>query len=310
MLWLALAAGAAVGQRDERYDGLCDASAAVALDARHFVVASDEDNTLRIFERGQPQARATLPLQPFLGSGKDEADLEAATRIGQRIYWIGSLSRDGKGRPAPQRDRLFATDIDGNGSPPTLRPVGTRPVRLLDALVASDAGRRWQLADAARKAPEAEGGLNVEGLTHTADGTLLIGLRNPLREGKALVVPLRNAAQTIDGQVPVFGDALVLDLGGRGVRAMTRVADGYLVVGGPPADDGSFALFHWRGANDTPQRLAQPALGSLRPEALFGWPGTPQLQLLSDDGGIERHGTPCKKLAAAEQRFRSLQFTR
>lgn len=310
MFCLALSACAASAQTSEVYDGLCDASAAVALDARHFAVAGDEDNTLRIYERGQPQARATLALQDFLRSGKDEADLEAATRIGNRIYWMGSLSRDGKGRPAPQRDRLFATDIDASGSPPTLRPVGTGPVRLLDALVASQAGRAWQLAEAAGKAPEADGGLNVEGLTHTADGALLIGFRNPLRAGKALVVPLRNPAQAIAGQPPVFGDALALDLAGRGVRAMTRVADGYLVVGGPTADDGSFALFHWRGGNDAPQRLAQPALGTLRPEALFGWPGTAQFQLLSDDGGIERHGKACKKLPAAQQGFRSLSFTR
>jgi hypothetical protein len=310
MLCMTLAAGPGSSQEVEHYNGLCDASAAVALDARHFVVASDEDNTLHIFERGQPQARATLPLHTFLRSGKKEADLEAATRVGQRIYWIGSLSRDAKGRPAPQRDRLFATDIDDGSSPPTLRPVGAGPVPLRDALAASETGRRWQLAEAARYAPEAPGGLNVEGLTHTADGSLLIGLRNPLRDGKALVVPLHNPAATLQGEAPQFGDALALDLGGRGVRAMARVADGYLVVGGPTADAGSFALFHWRGGDDTPQRLMQPALGTLRPEALFAWPDTPQLQLLSDDGGIDVRGTPCKALAVAEQRFRSLRFAR
>ncbi|MCB2019383.1 MAG: DUF3616 domain-containing protein [Burkholderiaceae bacterium] len=314
LLTSAVAAGPGFGETVTRYDGLCDASAAVALDARHFVVAGDEDNTLRIFERGEPKVRASVPLGAFLHARKTEADLEAATRIGERIYWVGSLSRDGKGRPAPHRDRLFATDIatdnakENAGTPPTLQPVGKAPVRLLEALVASDAGRAWQLAEAARKAPEAPGGLNVEGLTHTADGALLIGFRNPLREGKALVLPLRNPVQTIEGEAPEFGAAIALDLGGRGVRAMTRVADGYLVVGGPTADEGTFAVFHWRGGADTPQRLAQPALGTLRPEALFGWPGTPRFQLLSDDGGIEMRGKECKRLKVAEQRFRSLEF--
>jgi len=307
---VALNTGAAVGQTSEQYEGLCDASAAVALDTRHFVVAGDEDNTLRIFERGQPNALASVPLDAFLHSGKVEADLEAAARIGERIYWIGSLSRDGKGRPAPQRDRFFATDIDGNPMPPTVRPAGVGPVKLLDALLASDAGRVWQLAEAARKAPEAAGGLNVEGLADSADGALLIGFRNPLREGKALVLPLRNPAQVVEGQAPQFGEALALDLGGRGVRAMARVADGYLVVGGPTADDGSFGLFHWRGGAHAPQPLSQPALGTLRPEALFGWPGTAQWQLLSDDGGMQRRGKACKKLPAAQQSFRSLRFTR
>lgn len=293
-----------------RYDGLCDASAAVALDATHFVVAGDEDNELRIYARDRPQVLATVPLQSFLRTGRDEADLEAGTRIGERIYWIGSLGRDGKARPAPQRDRFFATDIDSSTTPPMLRPVGTAPARLLDAIMASEAGQRWQLDDAARKAPEAPGGLNVEGLTHAGDGALLIGFRNPLREGKALVLPLRNPAEVIAGQAPRFGPALALDLGGRGVRALTRVADGYLVVGGPTADEGTFALFHWRGGDDTPQRLAHPALGSLRPEALFGWPGSPELQLLSDDGGIRIRGKECKKLKAGEQSFRGLVFAR
>lgn len=310
LLLLTLTAAAAFGNTALRYEGLCDASAAVALDARHFVVAGDEDNLLRIYERGQPQVLATVPLAAFLGTGRHEADLEAGTRIGSRIYWLASLSRDGKGRPAPTRDRFFATDIDRGATPPALRPAGSGPVQLLQAMLDSDAGRSWRLADAARKAPEAPGGLNIEGLTHGDDGTLLIGFRNPLREGKALVLPLLNPAQVIDGQPPRFGGAIALDLGGRGVRAMTRTADGYLVVGGPTADEGSFALFHWRGGDQPPQPLSQPALGTLRPEAMFGWPGTAQWQLLSDDGGIEAHGKECKKLPAAQQGFRSLLFAR
>jgi hypothetical protein len=305
-----LLAQPAFGQTSVRhYEGLCDASAAVALDARHFVVAGAEDTVLRVYARDRPQLQSTVPLADFLRSGRDEADLEGGTRLGDRIYWIGSLSRDGKGRPAPSRDRFFATDIDASSTPPTLRPVAPGPVRLLDAMLASHAGRAWQLADASRKAPEEAGGLNIEGLTHTDDGTLLIGFRNPLREGKALVLPLRNPARVLEGQAPEFGDAIALDLGQRGVRAMTRWADGYLVVGGPTGDDGSFALFRWRGGADEPQRVSEPALGTLRPEALLAWPGGTQLQLFSDDGGIRVRGKECKKLPAAEQSFRSMTFS-
>lgn len=52
------------------YHGMCDASAAVALDADNFVVANDEDNSLRIFRRGQPQAMAALPLARYPGYEK------------------------------------------------------------------------------------------------------------------------------------------------------------------------------------------------------------------------------------------------
>ena len=97
------------------------------------------------------------------------------------------------------------------------------------------------------------------------------------------------------------GEEAVLDfvhIGGRGLR------------GGRVADDGSFALFHWRGGSDTPQRLTRPTLGTLRPEALFGWPGGAQWQLLSDDGGVIEDGKLCKKLKTHKQSFRSLTSTR
>lgn len=301
---------AGLAQTVERYEGMCDASAAAALDERHFVVASDEKNVLHIYEHGRPQVLAKVALDDFLRTGGDEADLEAGTRVGDRIYWMGSMGRDRKGRPAPARDRFFATDIEPGGALPALRPVGDAPARLREAIIASEAGREWQLGQAAVKAPEAVGGLNIEGLTHTGDGALLIGFRNPLRAGRALVLPLLNPADVIVGQAPRFGPAIALDLGGRGVRAMARTADGYLLVGGPVADDGSFALFHWRGGSDAPQPLTQPALGTLRPEALFGWPGGVQWQLISDDGGVIEQGKPCKKLEDRKQSFRSLTFTR
>ena len=135
ILWLLLTAGTSLAQTLSRYEVLCDASAAVALDGQHFVVASVEDNTLRIFERGRPQAREMLRLDAFLRSAKAEADLEAATRTFDRIYWVGSLSRDSKGRAAAQHDRRFATDIQRSATLLKLRPVGTEPVPLLGALL-------------------------------------------------------------------------------------------------------------------------------------------------------------------------------
>ena len=41
-------------QQISTFNGPCDASAAVALDASHFIVANDENNTLRIYRQGQP----------------------------------------------------------------------------------------------------------------------------------------------------------------------------------------------------------------------------------------------------------------
>ena len=288
------------------YHGLCDASAAVALDAQHFVVAGDEDNTLRVYRRGRSDAVATLPLKSFLGTDK-ESDLEGSARIGERIYWIASHGRNSSGKLRPDRYRFFATDIDASQPVPALRPAGKASASLLEQLLTTEQAKALRLDEAARLAPEADGGLNIEGLAEGADGGLLIGLRNPLRGGKALVIPLHNPAEVLAGQPARFGRPLLLDLAGRGVRSLERVGDGYLVVAGPTADRGDFALYRWSGgADDAPQALPQP-LHSLRPEALLTWPDG-MVQLLSDDGGVVSDGVACKDRPAAQQRFRSVEL--
>jgi hypothetical protein len=302
----AVLAPPASAQTGAVYHGMCDASAAVALDAQHFVVANDEDNVLRVYRRGQSEAVSSLPLQRHLGADK-ESDIEGAALIGQRIYWIASHGRNASGKERAERYRFFATDIDTGRTPPTLQPAGTPQSGLLAQMVAAVALKPLRLDEAARLAPEADGGLNIEGLADTSEGGLLIGLRGPLRDGRALLLPLANPAQVLSGQPADFGAALRLDLGGRGVRSLERIGTGYLIVAGPVADQGDFLLYRWSGlATDTPQSLPQ-RLGTLRPEALFAWPDG-SLQLLSDDGGVRTDGIACKDRPPAQQRFRSIEI--
>lgn len=155
-------------------------------------------------------------------------------------------------------------------------------------LLKSDTLKAWRLADAALLAPEANGGLKIEGLADSADGQLLIGFRNPVREGKALVVVLRNPQQVASGSAATFGPPIGLDLGGRGVRAIERLDSGYLIVAGPNADEGDFWLYRWSGqAGDAPQRVPDLAFGTLRPEAIVAWPQTGLVLILSDDAAAK-----------------------
>ena len=167
----------------------------------------------------------------------------------------------------------------------------------------------YRLDEAARRPPEADGGLNIEGLAVTADGKLLIGLRNPLPQQRALIIPLDNPGDVITGQPARFGEPFELDLGKRGIRSVERIGTGYLIVAGPTGDQGSFALFRWSGRrDDMPTLVAGIDLKDLRPEALFAIGGN-RVQLLSDDGGFVIGGIACKKLPAASQTFRSLTIT-
>jgi hypothetical protein len=294
---------AAVAQAQTRYEGLCDASAAVALDARHFVVADDEHNRLTVYRRGEPKAVREIAVGDFLKADK-ESDLEGAARVGQRVYWIGSHARNSAGKRREDRQRFFATSLDGA----TVKPVGQPYRDLLTDLLAAPSLAALRLADAAQRPAEAKDGFNIEGLAAAPDGSLLIGLRNPVPAGRALLVPLLNPADLVEGRGPAkFGTPLRLDLGGRGVRDIERVGQGYLIVAGPTGDDGSFALYRWSGqAQQAPVQLPLD-LGSLRPEALFAWPDG-QLTLLSDDGGVNIGKQACKDADPSHRGFRSLDF--
>ncbi|HEY0489916.1 MAG TPA: DUF3616 domain-containing protein [Telluria sp.] len=283
------------------YRGMCDASAAAALDAHHFVVANDERNQLKIYQRGAADPVDVVDLAPFLGTKQNkESDLEGAATIGERIYWISSHGRNGKGEEQERRYRFFATEALTRE--PWVRPVGKPYTRMLDDLVAADELKPYKLAEAASRAPKLDGGFNIEGLAATPDGDLLIGLRNPAPTGKALVVHLRNPADVVEGEKAQFGQVAELDLGGRAIRSIELVGLAYMIVAGPTGKTGDFALYRWSGdAGEAPLELGHVDFREARPEALFAIPGTHMVQILSDDGGDH-----CKDIPEEEQSFRSV----
>src|SRR6185295_10833034 len=107
------------------------------------------------------------------------------------------------------------------------------------------------LTDAAKLAPEAPGGLNIEGLAATPDGKLLIGFRNPLPKDGALIVVMENPNDVLENKPTKFGAPIfVKGLNGNGIRSIEQIGGSYLIVAGPPADKGSFALHRWSGKAD------------------------------------------------------------
>lgn len=285
------------------YKGMCDASAAVALDAEHFIVAGDESNRLQIYKRGRQGPVGSVGLSDFLGANK-ESDLEGAAMVGNRIYWISSHGRNSKGKFQEPRHRFFATDVTA-GQPPSVIPIGQPYTKLLDDLLAAEQFKPYKLSGAAKLAPEDRDGLNIEGLAATPDGKLLIGFRNPIRKKRALVVLLENPEDLLNGRAAKFGAPIGLKLKQRGIRSMERVGASYLVIAGPTADSGTFALYRWTGpGSDRATRVDGVDFKDLRPEALFAvTPDT--VQVLSDDGA--RIGKKqCKKQDEAKQSFRSM----
>ena len=287
--------------------GMCDASAVVPLNDELFVVADDEDNILRVYSRTQGGAPLqTLDFSSFLrvDPKSPEADLEAAAPLGDRVYWISSHAQNKNGKNRVSRRRLFATSLTVSNGMVVLRPVGMPCVRLLTDLFNDPRLKPFNLAAAATRAPKSKNALNIEALCATSEGHLLIGFRNPIPKARALIVPLLNPAEVVEGQPARLGDPLLLDLGGLGIRSLARVGDRYFLVAGAFDGSGQSHLYEWNGGADTPRRLPRPELTNLNPEAIEAVPGaTERLLVVSDDGTLKIGGKDCKTVADPNMKY-------
>ena len=255
------------------FSGICDASAAIALDENRVIVGDDEKPWLSVYRLDGGEAVARVPLPQGGGAGAasgdkhaPEADIEAAAVFGGRIVWMSSNGRNGDGKVDRDRFQLFASHRLANGtwSEAFSRSFAGLPDALAATTDASYAPLRKAVGDLSRPDPDLapkEHGFNIEGLTATADGRfLLVGLRNPQPDDKAVLFRLDNAEDLLDGRADkvAFGPVVTLDLGKRGIRdiAWSPAHQAYVIAAGQAKDDkpgAGFALFTWDGAG-SPRR--------------------------------------------------------
>jgi hypothetical protein len=302
------------GPATNEYFQACDASAVAFLDETHFAVANDEDNLLRVYRLGEPGPVSSLDVAGFLQleTKRPESDLEGAARAGDLVWWIGSHGRNTEGKRAPNRQRLFATRIvPGADGRPGLAPHGVPCLRLLDDLLDAPALRGFDLDVSSMRAPKEDDGLNIEGLAASPDGRLWIGFRNPVPDGRALLVPLLNPDGVLRGERARLGDPVRLDLDGLGVRDLAWAGDRCLALAGPMGGGGPFRLFVWRGPGSAAQELKTRFPKRFNAEAL-GWHprrSPKEVFVLSDDGTRKIEDCDCKELVdPARRRFRAAWF--
>ncbi len=305
------------------HSGAWDGSAGIACGPGHFITATDEENTLRLFPTDGGGAVSVLKnlneWEPFPKKVGDdgvtyrEADIEGATWVGDIIYWISSHARDKRGRACPERQILFATCCIGEGADFIVEATGRPYTRLLEDIGSAPGLKFLHPFMNAEIPPKQKHGFNIESLC-AEDGRLYIGFRNPIIDGKALMLPLANPAELVRTDAKaVFGEPIFLDLGGLGFRDMVKWRDGFLIVAGDYRDrftDKDAAepkLFFWSGKRDDryPQDLKVDLL-DLNPEAalLFGGENDGRIFLLSDDGKWNQEGGT-KKTRISNRRFRS-----
>lgn len=297
----------ATAQRWVEFEGACDASGAVPIDQRHFAVADDEDNVLRVYDAltgGEAVRKTNLAKQISLKK-KGEADIEAATSLGGRAFWLTSHGRNAKGDEDPNRSLVITTELPSLDEKVDVEGEVYREL-LLD-LEQEPKLARYDLRHASELAPKEPGGLNIEGLTATPDGQLLVGFRSPVPGGKALIVPIENPDALYTSGKPRFGAPIELELGGLGVRSLSWWRGAYLIAAGPTTEGGPARLYRWRGPGNPPHLAAEAAFADANPEAFFTAEGNDEILVLSDDGGREVGGRACKKLKGKKhKKFRGL----
>ncbi|WP_404790131.1 DUF3616 domain-containing protein [Altericista sp. CCNU0014] len=293
-------------EKELQHQGICDASGAVALDENRFVVANDEDNILRVYQAhhsGKSDRRIDIN-QYFDNNPKsDEVDIEGVAQIDRIIYWISSHGRNKNGKLKPERRQFFANQLLTDDPEKLFKQVGLSYTQLLEDVLKDKRLKKYQLEDAEKLPPKEKGGLNIEGLASTPDRELLIGFRNPIPEGKALLVPLLNPRALLEQNTnAMLGEPIELDLNGLGIRSLEywQSQNTFIVIAG--AYDGSdrFALYQWSGLrHEDPELMEVTGMPSdFRPESVLFYPNCEdRFQLLSDDGSIARsEGIPCKDI--------------
>lgn len=302
------ACSTATAARTVVFEGTCDASGAIALDARRFALADDEDNVLRVYDAevgGPPLWSYDLtPDLQLTDAQYLEVDLEAATRIGDRAFWIASHARTKQGLRDENRLLLITTDVAEHDGRISL--VGEVYRSFLEAMTSEPRLAAFDLAAASERAPQELGGLNIEGMTATPDDQLLIGFRNPIPEGRALLIRVLNPLEISAGVAPRLGDPITLALDGRGVRSLSWWRGDFLILAGSYAHERETKLFRWDGVSKEASEVAI-ALAGLNPEAFFTPEERDEAMILSDDGEVVIDGRRCKDLEdGTKKRFRGV----
>ena len=243
--------------------GRFEASGVIHVPGTNLALFVDDGRTREIFlmeftaDGRQAGGAARVPL------GADVTDMEGITTDGHHIYVVGSQSK------------RQGTDGDG-----LVRFVFNADTRRIERVESVKGLKAWLAANVAElRGTERRMGdevLNIEAVAWDPIGSrLLLGLRAPVVDGKALVVPVRLADSTAGltrENLRADGPAIRLDLGGAGIRALEYDASdaAFRVVGGASLndEDRTFEVARWDGRSTAPSASVGSWPDRLKPEGI------------------------------------------
>jgi hypothetical protein len=291
--------------------GIYEPSAVQQLPDGRFLVAEDEKShpftLLTLLADGSSSAVPLAAAGPDAETALSKLDdLEGITAdVHGFVYAVTSHSRNNAGKEKKSREKLIRFRIEGERAVAPVVATGLKAaLTAAHPLLAAAA----EIADV-----KADGGLNIEGLEMSPDQQrLLVGLRSPLLEGRALVAAIENPREIFEsGAAPRISPRLeTLDLDGHGIRGLSHVPalGGYLVISGPVARERSqFRLWFWSGrAGDAPRRVDVPGLaGFERAEGVCPAivDGQARIVVVSDDGD-RKEQRPARFLLLSPEQLR------
>ncbi len=268
-----------------KYRGLCEASAAAVMDDTHFIVASDDKDSVAVYQSdGKLKERIPVNWSDDLGK---LSDIEGAVKIGRTTFWITSHSLTDSRKRKKKRFKLFAT-VNENGKPVEVGKKAKDLEEVLRVILAN-------VVPEANIGDETKSTLNIEGLAATPAGELLVGLRAPLsKDREALVVNLGDPfilvglpanEQQVDSAFPQVSR---VQLGGRGIRSLELLplADSQfgIIAGASGKEETSFAFFKWDGSNNVSE-VDGIDFKDMQPEAMIAWPDG-LISIFGDNGDV------------------------
>lgn len=259
-----------------------------------YVLASDDTGLDKRDEHAPwlftMDARGALDPAPLVIAGLDAvSDLESIAYVpGDSLYLLASQSRSRKGKRPEARQVFARVALEGAGA----RLAGR--VHLAALLDAAPPELR------ARLGVEGTGALDLEGMTVTAAGGLLLGLKAPLSaEGRALIWHLPHPERLLAGEglvaaglapwgsAPLTVTADGADAPG-GVSELLELDDGSLLIaatasGTDPATQ-SGALWHAKDRAGLAAPTRVRVFPGLKPEGLARSPGGDAIAVAFDTG--------------------------
>lgn len=246
-----------------------------AIAADEAVGEHNKENYIQLLQFGDDGVgvlKSNILLDAYRGHSPGEFDIEGLSASGQTLYAIGSHSakrpkikenkthkknlkrlRFDSIEQQPSRDILFKLSINDSGE---LVSMNSKSLR--------ETLEKNELLNGYAELPSKENGIDIEAIA-VSDKLIYLGFRSPVfRHGYVPVLKV-DYDETENSQL------IFVNLEGRGIRGMTAVSDGFLVIGGPTGDEHSdYALFHWNGRDSLPgKRKPKISLGKVVPLGKF-----------------------------------------